>query len=78
MHNLVMREWQHVSLIIKIHHGECQLVILVASAKRQSPEEIQCVIHPTHIPFVVKSQSAVSDFLGGSLVVRGILGAENT
>ena len=52
-------------------------MVVLCPAERKGSEEIKGVIHPAHIPFVIKAQSSVLNLLGGSLVICGVLGTEH-
>ena len=52
---LVMRKRKQETSIIIIHHGKSQFVIIVTSVFRGSTEIIQCIIHPAHVPFIIKT-----------------------
>ncbi len=58
MHHFVVRERQHEVLVIGVHHAEGQLVVVVLAVHRVSADVAQAVVHPAHIPLVVKAQAA--------------------
>ena len=73
MHHFIMGEWQQEALIVLIEHGEGQLVIISAAILRIGLEVFQCVVHPTHIPLVVKAQAPLVNRLCYIVVSSGIL-----
>lgn len=59
MYNLIIGKWQQVQFIVKIIHGEPKVSVMGRPLKRGHPEIIQRIVHPTHIPFIIKPQSSV-------------------
>ena len=72
--NLVMGQWQDIALIVKIHHRECQLVIFFLSFFCICLKIRQSIMHPSKVPFVIKSKSALPYRLCHTLIWSGILG----
>ena len=73
MDHLVMGERKQISLVVEISHREGQLVILLRAVGRIGPEEIQRVVHPAHIPLVVKAQAALRDRFCDPRIRRRVL-----
>lgn len=59
MYNLIIGKWQQVQFIVKIIHGEPKVSVMGRPLKRERPEIIQRIVHPAHIPFIIKPQSSV-------------------
>ena len=73
VHHLVVAERQQVALVPKVHHAEAELVVVAATEVRVKLEVAQRVVHPAHVPLVVKAQAALLHGAGGALVVRRVL-----
>ncbi len=73
VHHLVVAEGQQVVLVAEVHHGEAQLVVVAAAEVGVRLEVLQRVVHPAHVPLVVKAQAALVHGLGGAGQVRGVL-----
>ena len=73
MNHLVMRKREQISFVVEIGHREGQLVILLPAIRRIGPEKIQCVVHPAHIPLIVKAQTALRDRFCDAWICRRIL-----
>ena len=58
MHHLVVRERQHEVLAEGVDQAEGQLVVVVAAMDRIAREIAQAVVHPAHVPLLVKAQAA--------------------
>ncbi len=57
----VMGERKQKSVIVIVHHRKCQFVIALRAVFGTGAEIVQRVVHPTHIPFVIKSEPAFAD-----------------
>jgi hypothetical protein len=57
VHNLVMGKRQDIVFIVKILHGKGQAVIRVRPLFRICTEIIERIVHPSHIPLVIKAKS---------------------
>ena len=75
--DLVVGKRQQVSLPVKISHGESQLIVVPSPVQRICPEIFQSVIHPAHIPFIVKSKPAFLRQLCHPRETRGVLRRQN-
>src|SRR3546814_9413963 len=56
MHGFVMRKRQNEALGVGIYHAEGHVVMVVAAMHRIMRHVAQGIVHPAHIPFVVKAQ----------------------
>ena len=74
MHYLVMGQRQHEILAEGVHHGEGNLVMMPLPVDRIKAEIAEGVIHPAHIPLVVKAHAAHVDRLGDVRPGGGLLG----
>ena len=59
VHNLVVRKRQNKVLAVRVHHNERQKSVVVLSEIRIHRHITQRVVHPAHIPFVVKAQAVI-------------------
>ena len=66
--DLIMGQRENIALIVVVHHGKSQLVVLLSSFICICLEIGQGVVHPAKIPFVVKAKSALPDSLSNTLV----------
>ena len=70
VNHLVMWQRKEKTCIIIIHHGEGELVIILYTIFRTGTEIIKCIVHPSHIPFIIKTKAAlrnrISNFREGS------------
>ena len=73
MYHFIMRQRQYIRFIIIVHHGKRKFMIVCGTILRCCPEIIQCIIHPSHIPLIVKSESAVTHRFCHSRIRRRIL-----
>jgi hypothetical protein len=58
VHYLVVADRQHEVLAEGIQHREGDLVVVVAAVYRISLDELQCVVHPAHVPLHRKTKPA--------------------
>ena len=58
MHNLVMRQRQHVIFRECIEHPERELIVVIAAMNRVVGEILERVMHPAHVPLVAKTEAA--------------------
>ena len=64
MNHLIVRKYQNVFLTVVIAHGKCHLVVIIFTEIRIQFHVIQEIMHPSHIPFVSKIQTAIFGFSG--------------
>ena len=57
MHDLIMRDRQHIIFAKGIHQAKAHAVVMPAPMHRLFGDIAQRVIHPPHIPLVVKAQA---------------------
>ncbi|KJJ75793.1 hypothetical protein CLFS41_06250 [Clostridium sp. FS41] len=74
VHHLVMGEYQDKVLAVRIQHGKCQLPIIVLPEKRIAVHIVGKIVHPAHVPFIIKSKSAVLWIACYLRPCRGLLG----
>ena len=74
--HLVMGQGEQIPLLIEIHHGEGELVVVLGPHVRWGLEIGQGVVHPPQIPLVVKAQPAVGHIPGHTGIGGGVLGNE--
>ncbi|KAG0739905.1 hypothetical protein G6F24_017194 [Rhizopus arrhizus] len=58
MHHFVVREGQDKALGIGVGHAEGDVVMMMLAVHRVFMQIAQRVVHPAHVPFVVKAQAA--------------------
>ena len=73
VNHLIMRQGKQIFFIIKILHGKGQLMVLCGTVLRRGAEIIQSVVHPPHVPLVVKSESSLRHGLCNARIGRRIL-----
>lgn len=78
MNNFIMGKRQKIAVIVKVHHREGQLVIPGRSVCRCGLKILERVMHPSHIPFVVKSTPTVIYIQCHIRIVCRILSNQNT
>ena len=54
-----MREDQYKVLAVGVDHAEGQLIIVVAAEKRIIAHIAQKIIHPAHVPLIIKAQALI-------------------
>ena len=59
VNDLIVGEGHEIMLVIKVHHGEGEFMVSAAPEKGAALEVFQSVMHPSHIPFVIISKTAV-------------------
>ena len=74
---LVVREGQDIVLVVKIHHGEGQLALVLGALLRSLFEVVQGIVHPAQVPLVVKAQTAVLHRSGDLGIVGAVLRNEH-
>ena len=71
-----MGQRQYEPLAVVIQHRKGQLVIVVHTLGRGLSEEVQSIVHPPHVPLVVKPESALVQRLRYIREVGGVLRTE--
>ena len=64
VHHLIVGEHQHKVLAVGVEHGECQLAVVVIAEIGVALHIAEEVVHPAHIPLVVKAQAPVCRLSG--------------
>ena len=59
MHDLIVRECQNKVLAVRIDHTERQLTVVMGTEDRIELHIIKEIIHPAHVPLIVKSEAAL-------------------
>ena len=72
VHDLIVRQSKQIPLIIKIIHRKSELTGKIGATDGRGLEIRKRIVHPTHIPFIIKSKTALSDGFGDIRVVGGI------
>lgn len=72
MDHLIMRKRKKVVILIKVTHGEQKAIGHGRALSKRGSKVIQSIVHPSQIPFVVKSQSAINNGCGHFWVITGI------
>ena len=73
VYRLVVRERKYIALAVVVHHRKGQAVIVADAVFRRGAEVVESVVHPAHIPFVVKTETSVFRSLCDSRIGGGIL-----
>ncbi len=73
MDDLVVRQGQKVSLVVKIEHREGQLLRNAAALVRLLHKVVERVIHPAKIPLIIKTEPALPGGFRSSLKGSGVL-----
>ena len=58
VNHLVVRNRQHKIFAEGVAQAEGQLALVVLAVRRVAGHELQRVVHPAHVPFVIKAQPA--------------------
>ena len=58
VHTFIVGNRQDIMLVISIHHGKGHVIMHTAAVYRISLHISKRIVHPPHIPFVGKAQSA--------------------
>ena len=75
MRGFVVRKGKQVVLGVVIIHGERYLLVASAAEERVYSEVFEGVVHPAHVPFIVKAEMPVVGITRGHVVIgAGILG----
>ena len=75
--HLVMGEHQHKVLAVGVKHGEGQLPVMIVAEIGIAFHIAEEIIHPSHVPLIVKAQAAVRRLARNHRPGRGLLGDEN-
>ncbi len=74
VHDLVVRERQHVVLGERVHHRERQLVVVVLPVDRVMLHVAERVVHPAHVPLEAEPEAAQVHRPGDARPGGGLLG----
>ena len=77
VHHLVVGEHQDEILAVGVDHAEGQLPVVVVAEIGIALHIAQEVVHPSHVPLIVKSQAVVLHVAGDLGPGRGLLGDED-
>ena len=73
MNHLIMRQRQDKVFCQAIHKREGQFVEVKAAIDWILAVKIQRIVHPTHVPLIVKAQRAILDSTGNLHASRAFL-----
>ena len=59
VHDLIVRECQNKVLAVRIDHTERQLTVVMGTEDRIELHIIKEIIHPAHVPLIIKAQSVL-------------------
>ena len=59
MYHFIMRKYQHEFLAVGIDHAEGKFSVMVASEIRIVFDIIQIIVHESHIPLQIKTESSL-------------------
>ena len=59
MHDLIVRKGQNKVLAVRIDHTERQLTVVMGTEDRIELHIIKEIIHPAHVPLIIKAKSAL-------------------
>ena len=77
MHHLIVGEHQNKVLAVRIQHTESQFPIVMAPEERVIFHISQEIIHPAHVPLIIKSHGAVVHISGNLGPCRRLLRNQN-
>ena len=73
MYHFIMRKYQHEFLAVGIDHAESKFSVMVASKVWIVFDIIQIIVHETHIPLEIKTQSPLFQGTGDQGECRTLL-----
>ena len=74
MHHLIVGEGEQIMFIIKIVHGKGELMIKLCPLGRSCLKVGERVIHPSQIPFIIKTKAVLRYGCGNTGIGSGIFG----
>ena len=74
VHDLVVRQGQHVVLGEGVHQGEGELAVVPAAVDRVLAQVAQGVVHPAHVPLHAVAEATARGRGGHAGPCRGLLG----
>ena len=77
VHHLVVGEHQDKILTVGVDHAESQLAVVVVAEVGVALHVAQEIVHPSHVPLVVKAQAVIFHISGDLRPCRGLLGDED-
>ena len=60
MHHLIVAQRQQIQLVVEVVHTEQQLAVAARALAEGGGKVVQRVVHPAHIPLVVKAHALVA------------------
>ena len=78
VHNLVVRERQQIVFVAEIMHRPEQLAMIARTQIRLGLTELERVVHPAEIPFVVEAQAALVHRTGDTGIGSRVLSDEES
>ena len=73
VHDLIVRDREHVVLCVRVHHRERHLVVMELTVHRVVGDVVQRVVHPAHVPLEPEAQPAQMRRPRHSRPVSGLL-----
>ena len=74
VHDLVVAQWADEILGKGVHDGEREQAVVAGAPRKIGLHVVQGVVHPAHVPLVVKAQAAVLRRIGHERPGGGLLG----
>lgn len=71
MNHFIVREWQEIILLENIHKAESHQVKVIFTIDRIFFVETEDIIHPAHVPFVVKSYIGEGAIISDGVEIDG-------
>ena len=78
MDHLVVGEYQHKILAVGVQHAKGQPAVMVAAEIGIALHISQKIIHPAHVPLIIKAQRALFHIPGDLRPCRGLLGNKHS
>ena len=75
--DFIVGEREQVVGVVVVGHGKGEFVIAAAAEQRIRAEIIQRIVHPPHVPLVVKAKPAVLRRFGDARETGGVLGGQD-
>ena len=77
VNHLVVREDENEIFTVGVNHAEGQLIVVVAPEIWILLHIAQKIVHPAHVPFIIKAKTAVLHVTGNLRPCRRFLGNQN-
>ena len=73
MNHLVMGKHQNEFLTVGINHTECEVVVMILPVQRIQLHVTKEIVHPAHVPLVIKAHATLSNGMCHHRPCRGLL-----